>query len=37
MAPMMIPCQGATKPEAGVMVPSPATMPVATPNIDGFP
>ena len=30
------PC-GPTKPDAGVMVPRPATMPVTTPNIDGLP
>jgi len=28
---------GPTKPDAGVMVPRPATMPVTTPNIEGLP
>src|SRR5262249_14343910 len=34
---MRIPCQGSTKPEAGVMVPRPATAPEMTPNTDGLP
>src|SRR3954465_14249858 len=34
--PMMMPCQGATKPEAGVMVPRPATAPEIMPSTDGL-
>src|SRR6476660_9263993 len=33
---MMIPCQGATNPEAGVMVPRPATAPEIMPSTDGL-
>src|SRR3954449_3082832 len=33
---MTIPCQGATKPEAGVMVPRPATAPEIMPSTDGL-
>src|SRR4051794_27228793 len=33
---MTIPCQGATKPEAGVMVPRPATAPEISPGRDGW-
>src|SRR3954454_520143 len=33
---MAIPCQGATKPEAGVMVPRPATAPEITPSTEGL-
>src|SRR5215469_8857827 len=34
--PMMIPCHGATKPEAGVIVPRPATAPEIMPSTDGL-
>src|SRR6187397_377912 len=37
MSPMATAPNGPTKPDAGVMVPSPATMPVTTPNVDGLP
>src|SRR6476646_6874760 len=37
MMPMMTPCQGSTNPDAGVMVPRPATAPVIMPRTDGFP
>src|SRR5579859_4509742 len=33
---MMRPCQGATKPDAGVMVPSPATAPEIMPSTEGL-
>src|SRR6201996_6331147 len=33
---MTTPCQGATKPEAGVMVPRPATAPEIMPSTDGL-
>src|SRR5690242_19965490 len=33
---MTMPCQGATKPEAGVMVPRPATAPEIMPSTDGL-
>src|ERR1700754_1012187 len=36
ITPMTMPCQGATKPEAGVMVPRPATAPEIMPSTDGF-
>src|SRR5262249_39975835 len=35
--PMTTPCQGSTKPDAGVMAPRPAMAPVITPSTDGFP
>src|SRR5690606_2410610 len=35
--PMTIAPAGPTKPEAGVMVPRPATMPVTIPNTEGLP
>ena len=35
--PMTTPCQGSTKPDAGVMVPSPATAPEIMPSTDGLP
>ena len=35
--PMATAPMGPTKPEAGVMVPRPATMPVTTPSIEGLP
>src|SRR4029453_432736 len=34
---MTTPCQGSTKPDAGVMVPSPATAPEIMPSTDGLP
>src|SRR3954467_7293564 len=34
--PITMPCQGATKPEAGVMVPSPATAPEIIPSTEGL-
>src|SRR5262249_10647164 len=34
--PMMMPAQGATKPDAGVMVPRPATAPEIMPSTDGL-
>src|SRR5579862_6791352 len=37
MTPMTSPAHGATKPEAGVMVPSPATAPEIMPSTDGLP
>src|SRR4051812_5331943 len=36
-APMTMAPSGPTKPDAGVIVPKPATMPVTTPSIDGLP
>src|SRR5215470_7998373 len=36
MAPIMMPCHGATKPDAGVIVPSPATAPDIMPSTDGL-
>src|SRR5215831_14644248 len=33
---MTMPCQGATKPEAGVMVPRPATAPEIMPSTEGL-
>src|SRR5262249_22510189 len=36
MRPMITPCQGSTKPDAGVMVPRPAMAPVIKPSTDGF-
>src|SRR5581483_7709063 len=35
--PMTIPCHGSTKPEAGVIVPRPATAPEIMPSTDGLP
>src|SRR5215470_13117839 len=35
--PITIPCQGSTKPEAGVIVPRPATAPEIVPSTEGFP
>src|SRR4029078_7372450 len=37
MSPMMMPCHGSTNPEAGVIVPSPATAPEIMPSHDGSP
>src|SRR5690242_15977980 len=37
MAPITMPCHGSTKPEAGVMVPRPATAPEIMPSTDGLP
>ena len=37
MMPMTMPCHGSTKPDAGVMVPSPATAPEMMPSTDGLP
>ena len=34
---MTMPCHGSTKPDAGVMVPSPATAPEMMPSTDGLP
>src|SRR5215510_10379176 len=34
---MTKPCHGSTKPEAGVMVPKPATAPEIMPSTDGLP
>ena len=34
---MSTPCIGNTKPDAGVIVPSPATAPEIIPRTDGFP
>src|SRR3954466_14260747 len=34
--PMTMPCHGATNPEAGVMVPRPATAPEIMPSTDGL-
>ena len=34
--PMTTPCHGATKPEAGVIVPRPATAPEIMPSTDGL-
>src|SRR5215472_9361654 len=34
---MTMPCQGRTKPDAGVIVPSPATAPEITPKTEGLP
>src|SRR5205823_12529583 len=36
-SPMTTPCHGSTKPDAGVMVPSPATAPEIIPSTEGFP
>ena len=36
MTPMTMPCHGATKPDAGVMVPRPATAPEIMPSTDGL-
>ncbi len=36
VTPMTMPCQGATKPEAGVIVPKPATAPEIMPSTDGL-
>src|SRR5882757_10367693 len=33
---MTMPCHGATKPDAGVIVPSPATAPEIMPSTDGL-
>ena len=35
--PMTMPCHGSTKPDAGVMVPRPATAPEIMPSTDGLP
>src|SRR6202012_2729272 len=35
-SPMTMPCHGATNPDAGVMVPSPATAPEIMPSTDGL-
>ena len=35
--PMTMPCHGSTNPDAGVMVPSPATAPEIMPSTDGLP
>src|SRR6266566_2183729 len=35
--PITTPCHGSTKPEAGVMVPSPATAPETMPRTEGLP
>src|SRR5205807_5718719 len=37
ITPMTIPCHGSTKPEAGVMVPRPATAPEIAPSTEGLP
>src|SRR5438552_10075512 len=34
---MTMPCHGSTKPDAGVMVPRPATAPEIMPSTEGFP
>src|SRR5262245_32899990 len=34
---MTMPCHGSTKPDAGVMVPRPATAPEIMPRTDGLP
>src|SRR5882724_7991223 len=34
--PMTMPCHGATKPDAGVMVPRPATAPEIMPSTEGL-
>src|SRR6185437_5070301 len=36
MMPMTMPCQGATYPEAGVIVPKPATAPEIMPSTEGL-
>src|ERR1700716_4104942 len=36
MTPMTMPCQGSTNPEAGVIVPSPATAPEIMPSTEGL-
>src|SRR6185503_8144350 len=36
MMPMKMPCQGSTKPDAGVMVPSPAIAPEIMPSTEGL-
>src|SRR5262249_50793765 len=36
MPPMMMPCQGATKPEAGVIGPRPGTAPEIMPSTEGL-
>src|ERR1700759_3701048 len=36
MRPMTTPCHGATKPEAGVFVPRPATAPEIIPSTEGL-
>src|SRR5882757_2905932 len=36
MTPIKMPCQGATNPEAGVMVPSPAMAPEIMPSTEGL-
>ena len=35
--PMTMPCHGSTKPDAGVIVPRPATAPEIMPSTDGLP
>ena len=37
MTPISMPCIGMTKPEAGVMVPRPATAPEIMPSTEGLP
>src|ERR1041384_4722122 len=37
MRPMTMPCHGSTKPDAGVIVPSPAIAPEMMPSTDGLP
>src|SRR5690606_36056912 len=37
ISPIAMPCQGKTKPEAGVIVPSPAIAPDTIPSTDGLP
>ena len=36
-SPINTPCHGSTKPDAGVMVPSPATAPDIIPSTEGLP
>src|SRR5262245_60010861 len=37
MSPITMPCHGSTKPDAGVIVPRPATAPEIMPSTDGLP
>jgi hypothetical protein len=37
ISPITMPCHGSTKPEAGVMVPRPATAPEIMPSTEGLP
>src|SRR3954449_2413529 len=37
ITPITAPCHGSTKPDAGVMVPSPATAPEIMPSTEGLP